>query len=66
MSSASGPGGRPLFLVGNAIGRNDPDGARRNAGAALACGAAFMMLTGLTFIAIPKQLAGFYTAEAAE
>ena len=59
-----GIGAAAAVLVGNAIGRNDPDGARRNAGAALACGAAFMVLTGLTFIAIPKQLAAFYTAEA--
>ena len=58
-----GIGAAAAVLVGNAIGRDDPDGARRNAGAALACGAAFMVLTGLTFIAVPKQLAAFYTTE---
>jgi len=50
-------------LVGNAIGRHDPDGARRHAGAALVCGSAFMILSAITFIAIPAQLAAIYTTE---
>ena len=59
-----GIGAAAAVLVGNAIGRNDPDGARRNAGAALACGAAFMVLTGVTFLAIPTRLAALYTTQA--
>jgi MATE family, multidrug efflux pump len=59
-----GIGAAAAVLVGNAIGRNDPDGARRNAGAALACGAAFMVLTGVTFLAIPARLAALYTTQA--
>ncbi len=58
-----GIGAAAAVLVGNAIGRNDPDGARRNAGAALAGGAAFMVLSGVTFIAVPKQLAALYTTQ---
>ncbi len=50
-------------LVGNAIGRHDPDGARRHAGAALVCGTAFMILSAITFIAIPARLAAIYTSQ---
>lgn len=50
-------------LVGNAIGRHDPDAARRQAGAALACGTAFMILSAITFIAIPARLAAIYTSQ---
>ena len=59
-----GIGSAAAVLVGNAIGRNDPAGARRHAGAALACGAAFMVLSAATFIALPNQLAAFYTTQA--
>jgi len=59
-----GVGAAAAVLVGNAIGRHDPDGARRHAGAALACGLAFMILSALTFIAIPAQLAAIYSTEA--
>lgn len=59
-----GIGAAAAVLVGNAIGRNDPDGARRHAGAALACGGAFMVLSAVTFIAIPTQLAALYTTQA--
>jgi MATE family multidrug resistance protein len=59
-----GIGSAAAVLVGNAIGRNDPAGARRHAGAALACGAAFMVLSAITFIALPTQLAAFYTTQA--
>lgn len=59
-----GIGAAAAVLVGNAIGRNDPDGARRHAGAALACGAAFMVLSAVTFIAFPAQLAALYTTQA--
>ena len=59
-----GIGAAAAVLVGNAIGRGDPDGARRHAGAALAGGAAFMVLSAVTFIAIPRQLAALYTTQA--
>jgi MATE family multidrug resistance protein len=49
--------------VGNAVGRADPGAARRAASAALACGAGFMALTALLFLALPGQLAGAYTSE---
>jgi MATE family multidrug resistance protein len=59
-----GIGAAAAVLVGNAIGRNDPATARRHAGAALACGGAFMVLSAVTFIAIPTQLAALYTTQA--
>ena len=59
-----GIGAAAAVLVGNAIGRNDPAGARRHAGAALAGGAAFMTLSALAFITIPTQLAALYTTQA--
>ena len=59
-----GVGAAAAVLVGNAIGRHDPNGARRHAGAALACGSGFMILSALTFVAIPVQLAGIYSTEA--
>ena len=60
-----GIGAAAAVLVGNAIGRHDPEGARRFAGAALACGTGFMMLSALMFIAIPSELAGIYTSQPA-
>jgi multidrug resistance protein, MATE family len=59
-----GVGAAAAVLVGNAIGRHDPESARRYAGAALACGLAFMILSAITFIAIPAQLAAVYSTEA--
>ena len=52
-------------LVGHAIGRGDPEGARREASAALACGVGFMALSGLTIAAVPHLLARGFTSEAA-
>lgn len=49
-------------LVGHGIGRGDFDGARREASAALACGAGFMALSGLVLISVPETLAGLFTA----
>jgi MATE family multidrug resistance protein len=49
--------------VGNAVGRTDGGAARRAASAALACGAGFMAVTALLFLALPSQLAGAYTSE---
>ena len=59
-----GIGAAAAVLIGNAIGRDDAAGARRHAGAALVCGAAFMVLSAITFIAIPAQLAALYTTQA--
>jgi multidrug resistance protein, MATE family len=50
-------------LVGHAIGRSDPDGARREAGAALVCGVGFMLCAALALIASPRLLARIFTAE---
>lgn len=52
-------------LVGQAIGRGDPDGMRRAAGAALAIGVGFMCATAVLFLVLPAPLAGLYTREAA-
>ncbi len=52
-------------LVGQAIGRGDPVGARRFAGAALVCGAAFMTLAAVIFLSIPRLLARCYTHDPA-
>lgn len=59
-----GVGAAAAVLVGNAIGRHDPAVARRHAGAALVCGTAFMVLSAITFIAIPTRLAAIYTTQA--
>lgn len=59
-----GVGAAAAVLIGNAIGRHDPAGARRHAGAALICGTTFMVLSAITFIAIPARLAALYTTEA--
>lgn len=51
-------------LVGNAIGRADPGGARRAAKAALLSGAGFMSLSAIVFLLAPALLAGLYTTDA--
>jgi len=50
-------------LVGHAIGRGDPEAARREAGAALACGVGFMALTAVVLIGAPRLLARAFTAD---
>lgn len=52
-------------LVGRAVGRGDPEGARGSARAALVCAAGFMSCTGALFLALPGPLAGLYTRDAA-
>lgn len=52
-------------LVGHAVGRGDPEGARREAGAALACGVGFMAVTALVLTAFPGPLARVFTADPA-
>lgn len=60
-----GVGDAASVLVGHAVGRGDPEGARGSARAALACGAAFMCGTGLVFLSIPHTLAALYSSDAA-
>jgi MATE family multidrug resistance protein len=48
-------------LVGQAVGRGDPMGARRSARTALLVGATFMVLTSTLFLTVPRSLAGLYT-----
>lgn len=60
-----GLGMAAAVLVGQAVGRNDPEGARRTARGALLAGACFMTGTAILFLAIPGVLARFYTADPA-
>ncbi|MEP6689258.1 MAG: MATE family efflux transporter, partial [Gemmatimonadales bacterium] len=59
-----GVGDAASVLVGHAVGRSDPSGARSMARAALICGTAFMSGTALLFLTAPHFLAGLYTADA--
>lgn len=52
-------------LVGRAVGREDPWGARRAAGAGLVVGAGFMVFTALAFLLFPAPLARLYSPDAA-
>jgi MATE family multidrug resistance protein len=51
-------------LVGRGVGREDPVGARRAAGAGLLLGVSFMTVTALLFFFLPGLFAGFYSTEA--
>lgn len=59
-----GIGAAATVLVGNAIGRSDPGGARRAAKAALVCGASFMVLTAFAFLTFPRAFGNIYTDDA--
>jgi multidrug resistance protein, MATE family len=48
-------------LVGRAVGRDDPDAARRFATTALGLGAGFMVISAGALLAIPGALASVYT-----
>ena len=50
-------------LVGHAVGRGDPEAARREAGAALACGAGFMSVTAVILIVFATWLARAFTTD---
>jgi MATE family multidrug resistance protein len=50
-------------LVGHAVGRGDPEAARREAGAALACGVGFMSVSAVTLISLAPWLARAFTAD---
>jgi MATE family multidrug resistance protein len=58
-----GVGDAASVLVGHAVGRGDPAGARGMARAALICGTAFMSCTALLFLGVPGTLAALYTAD---
>jgi len=49
--------------VGRSVGRQDQDGVRRSASAALLCGAGFMTCTAALFLLLPRQLASAYTPD---
>ncbi len=51
-------------LVGRAVGRGDPDRARRSAGAAVMLCSATMLATALVFLGIPGTLARQFTTQA--
>ena len=59
-----GLGGAGAVLVGQAIGRGDPAGMRRAAGAALALGVGFMTATMVAFVVAPAAFARIYSSEA--
>jgi MATE family multidrug resistance protein len=52
-------------LVGRAVGRRDPDGARRAARLSLATSLSFMALSGLTLVLFPRAIASLYTNDPA-
>ncbi|MDA0313652.1 MAG: MATE family efflux transporter [Gemmatimonadetes bacterium] len=52
------------ILVGHAVGRADPPGARRSAGAGLLVGAGFMALTAGLFLTFPEGLASLFSRDA--
>jgi MATE family, multidrug efflux pump len=58
-----GVAGAGAVLVGQAIGRGDPAGMRRAAGAALVLGVGFMTSTALIFLLVPAGLARIYSAD---
>ena len=58
-----GVGDAASVLVGHAVGRGDPEGARGSARAAFACGVTFMAGTAIIFLSLPVQLARLYTRD---
>ena len=50
-------------LVGQAVGRHDPQAARRAAGAGLVVGVSFMSLTAILFLTAPGLLARIYSTD---
>ena len=59
-----GIGAAAAVLVGQAIGRGDPAGARRVAMAAIVAGLCVSTLTSIVFLAVPRRLASAYVVEA--
>jgi MATE family multidrug resistance protein len=60
-----GISGAAAAVVGRAIGRGDMAAARREATAAIVCGAGVMCISAVVFITAPEMLARLYTTEAA-
>ena len=60
-----GVSGAGAVLVGQAIGRGDPVGMRRAAGAAIALGVGFMAATAIAFTIAPAAFARIYSVEPA-
>jgi MATE family multidrug resistance protein len=58
-----GVGDAASVLVGQAVGRRDPEGARGAARAAFACGIGFMTITGAIFLTLPQPLARLYSQD---
>ena len=52
-------------LVGRAVGRRDPDGARRAARLSIATSLTFMALSALTLLLFPRQIASLYSNDPA-
>ena len=52
-------------LVGRAVGRRDPDGARRAARLSIATSLTFMALSALTLLLFPRAIAALYTNDPA-
>jgi MATE family multidrug resistance protein len=50
-------------LVGQAVGRGDPPGARRAAGAGLLVGVGFMTVTAALFLLLPRPLAALFSID---
>jgi MATE family multidrug resistance protein len=60
-----GVGDAASVLVGQAVGRGDPEGTRGAARAAFACGVTFMAMTGAIFLSFPEDLARLYSRDPA-
>jgi MATE family multidrug resistance protein len=58
-----GVGDAASVLVGQAVGRGDPEGTRGAARAAFACGVTFMAVAGAVFLLFPEQLARLYSRD---
>ena len=58
-----GVGDAASVLVGQGVGRDDPEGTRGAARAAYACGITFMTSTAVLFLALPGQLARIYSQD---
>lgn len=51
-------------LVGQAVGRADPPGARRFAGAGILVGTGFMVVTAIAFLSVPGWFARWFSTDA--
>lgn len=60
-----GIAGAAATRVGNAIGRRDPEGARRSAVVSLVLGGSVMSLSALVLFSVPELLSRLYTSEVA-